>query len=360
MQRSDQKRPEGAKPRRRKRKPAKRLLWRLPLLLMLMLALGALCALGVNVLGRKLSGDQLALADLDSAALARYLEAERSYGYPWQVYAACDRAGDSRGASRQGVEELTAALAGSGDTPGEMLAALYRSDGARAKKAQRELARLDTAASLLAGKTFPLDVSNQRRDYTIRHNYTDSAEPFGGKVHRGVDIACPVGTEVYAVGDGVVEKLAWDQDLGYVLILNCDGLRVEYGHLKSYADTVAQGVSVTKGQVVGLSGNTAGKQEGTTGKVRAQVHIGLYQKEGAYINPDPILSAWEASAAGLTQERLDARPTPAPSQTASPTPPPIDTPIPTPESTPAPSDTPPPSPDAPEGGQSPIPDTPAA
>ena len=176
---------------------------------------------------------------LDSAALARYLEAERSYGYPWQVYAACDRAEDSRGASRQGVEGATAALAGSGDTL-EMSPPLPGRRRAR-KKAQRELARLDTAAFLLAGKTFPLDVSNQRRDYTIRHNYTDSAEPFGGKVHRAWTSPRPVGTEVRAVGDGVVEKLAWDEDLGYVLILNCDGLRVEYGHLKSYADTVAQG-----------------------------------------------------------------------------------------------------------------------
>lgn len=338
MQRSDEKRPQDAQPRRRKRKPAKRLLWRLPILLILMVGLGALCAYGFNVLNRKLSGDQLALTDLDSAALARYLEAERSYGYPWQVYAACDRAGDGRGATRQGIEELTAALAGSGETPAEMVASLYRGDGVLGQKAQRELARLSSAASLLGNKRFPLDLSSQNRDYTIRHNYTDTAEPFGGTVHRGVDIACPVGTEVYAVGDGVVEKTAWDQELGYVLILNCDGLRVEYGHLKSYSDTVAQGVTVAQGQVIGLSGNTAGKEEGTTGKVRAQLHIGLYQKEGAYINPDPILSAWEAATAGLVQERLDARPTP--SQPPSPTPPPIDTP--------APEDSPPPSADAPE------------
>ncbi|MDH3234540.1 MAG: M23 family metallopeptidase [Alphaproteobacteria bacterium] len=77
------------------------------------------------------------------------------------------------------------------------------------------------------------------------------------RLHRGVDFAAPKGTEVYASGDGVVEKAGRAGGLGiHVRIKHAEGYSTVYGHLSRLAKDLKKGDTVKQGQVIGLVGST--------------------------------------------------------------------------------------------------------
>lgn len=108
--------------------------------------------------------------------------------------------------------------------------------------------------------------------YGYRKNSNTGAE----ELHRGVDIAVPTGTVVYAAHDGTVTQAAYDSYCGnYVVITDSKGYTTKYAHMDSL--TVSAGQSVKKGDTVGESGNTGS----STG---SHLHIEcLYN--GEYYNP---------------------------------------------------------------------------
>ena len=77
------------------------------------------------------------------------------------------------------------------------------------------------------------------------------------RLHRGVDFAAPKGTEVYASGDGVVEKAGRAGGLGiHVRIRHAEGYSTVYGHLSRFAKGLKKGDKVKQGQIIGLVGST--------------------------------------------------------------------------------------------------------
>ena len=108
--------------------------------------------------------------------------------------------------------------------------------------------------------------------YGYRKNPNTGAE----ELHRGVDIAVPTGTVVYAAHDGTVMQAAYDSYYGnYVVITDSKGYTTKYAHMDSLM--VSAGQSVKKGDTVGKSGNTGS----STG---SHLHIEcLYN--GEYYNP---------------------------------------------------------------------------
>lgn len=73
--------------------------------------------------------------------------------------------------------------------------------------------------------------------------------------HSGIDIACPVGTPVYAVIGGSVSRAGWIGGYGYCVMIDHPGrLTIVYGHLSSINVSVGQRVEV--GSLIALSGNT--------------------------------------------------------------------------------------------------------
>jgi murein DD-endopeptidase MepM/ murein hydrolase activator NlpD len=73
-------------------------------------------------------------------------------------------------------------------------------------------------------------------------------------VNPGVDYAVAIGTDVFAVADGVVESttVTYDGAGGRMIWLNCDGWRVDYLHLSRIF--VVKGQTVKQGEVIGKSG----------------------------------------------------------------------------------------------------------
>jgi murein DD-endopeptidase MepM/ murein hydrolase activator NlpD len=77
------------------------------------------------------------------------------------------------------------------------------------------------------------------------------------KMHTGVDWAAPHGTQIFAAGNGVVEKVGWEGGYGkYVRVKHNNGYETAYGHMTAYAKGIEPGVKVRQGQVLGFVGST--------------------------------------------------------------------------------------------------------
>ena len=77
------------------------------------------------------------------------------------------------------------------------------------------------------------------------------------RLHPGIDFGAPVGTPVFAAGDGVVEEARFAGGYGnWLRLRHGEGFETGYGHLSRYAPGVRPGTRVRQGQVVAFVGST--------------------------------------------------------------------------------------------------------
>ena len=82
-------------------------------------------------------------------------------------------------------------------------------------------------------------------------------DPFYGIImpHTGMDFTAPIGTEIYATGNGTVIYAARKQDYGNCVVINHGyGYQTLYGHIDKYKVRVGQ--KVVRGEVIATVGNT--------------------------------------------------------------------------------------------------------
>ncbi len=107
------------------------------------------------------------------------------------------------------------------------------------------------------------------------YGYRKNPSTGNEELHRGVDIAVPTGTKVYAAHDGTVTTATYDSYYGNYVVIEKDGYTTKYAHMDSLR--VSAGQEVTKEAVIGTTGNTGS----STG---SHLHIEcLYN--GEYYNP---------------------------------------------------------------------------
>jgi murein DD-endopeptidase MepM/ murein hydrolase activator NlpD len=90
--------------------------------------------------------------------------------------------------------------------------------------------------------------------------------PFGWRVHpllhykelhTGVDWGAPMGTPIFAAGNGVIEEIGLKGGYGkYVRVRHADGYETAYGHMTAFARGLDVGSRVRQGQVIGFVGST--------------------------------------------------------------------------------------------------------
>ena len=74
-------------------------------------------------------------------------------------------------------------------------------------------------------------------------------------MHAGADFAGPVGTPIYAAGDGVVTHASWLSSYGrLVKIKHENGVETRYAHMNKIR--VKKGQRVSRGDRIGDMGNT--------------------------------------------------------------------------------------------------------
>lgn len=100
------------------------------------------------------------------------------------------------------------------------------------------------------------------------------------KMHWGQDFSAPIGTPIYATGDGVVEEVKGSKNsrVGFGLSIKIDhgyGYETLYGHLSGF--NVKRGQKVKRGEVIGYVGNSGGS---TAPHLHYEVH-----KDGRKVNP---------------------------------------------------------------------------
>ena len=123
----------------------------------------------------------------------------------------------------------------------------------------------------------------------------------GRRAHKGIDLAQPTGTPVYATADGVVSKADWFSSYGlYISIEHGGNIQTRYGHLSRL--NVAAGQEVKKGDLIGYVGST-GRSTGP--HLHYEVRI-----SGVAVNPVPYLQGGaqpaQASAAPATPAQVAA------------------------------------------------------
>ncbi len=75
-------------------------------------------------------------------------------------------------------------------------------------------------------------------------------------MHDGIDFTAPIGTEIYATGNGVIEKVEYN-GRGYgnnITINHGFGYETLYGHMSRFA--VRPGQRINRGDIIGYVGNT--------------------------------------------------------------------------------------------------------
>ena len=100
------------------------------------------------------------------------------------------------------------------------------------------------------------------------------------KMHWGQDFTAPIGTPIYATGDGVITEVEGSKrsKVGLGLNIKIDhgfGYETVYGHLNEF--NVKRGQHVKRGDIIGYVGNTGGS---TAPHLHYEVH-----KNGQKLNP---------------------------------------------------------------------------
>ena len=118
------------------------------------------------------------------------------------------------------------------------------------------------------------------------------------RMHKGMDIACPYGSPVYAVIDGTVNWAGSRSGYGnFIGIQGPGGVGTGYGHLSRVL--VRSGEHVSRGQLVGYSGNS-GLSTGP------HLHFEVY-RGGAVVNPRGFSFSSMAALSGSALRAFKAK-----------------------------------------------------
>ena len=142
-------------------------------------------------------------------------------------------------------------------------------------------ARLDpNVIKQTLGKMFMTPIKVKWR---LTSPYGDRPDPFTGvrKFHTGMDMACPMGTPVYATMDGKVIEVSFNRIYGnYIVISHANGYQSLYAHLSA--------TGVKKGQYV-MQGSKIGNVGSTGYSTGPHLHFTVY-KNGKLVNPQKLLN----------------------------------------------------------------------
>ncbi len=141
---------------------------------------------------------------------------------------------------------------GTGGLVGEMLPeSIFNDNSEPDQRLQALMDQLDLIQVLnIAGNRLPLSMP-----VTAAVRHTSGFGPRNGRMHKGIDLAGPVGTPIYAPAEGTVIFSGWLNGYGKAIKIQHDfGYITVYGHMSKLH--VDKGDTVSRGEQIGDMGNT--------------------------------------------------------------------------------------------------------
>lgn len=153
------------------------------------------------------------------------------------------------------------------------------------EKRRAEAARLAAQFSAMSGPLPPVD--GKVCPIGAPNGFIDSwgFPRSGGRRHQGVDIFAAHGMPLFAVADGVIDRV-FNNRLGGLSInlIDTDGHRYYYAHLSAVHVTAGQRVAA--GEVIGANGNS-----GNARTTPPHLHWQYHPNNGPPVNPYPLAAA---------------------------------------------------------------------
>lgn len=132
------------------------------------------------------------------------------------------------------------------------------------------------SASISVPSIMPLQDAKLTSDFGMRTHPVMG----GRRSHKGLDLAAPMGTPIYATADGIVDRAEWFSSYGlFIEIEHGAELETRYAHMSRLA--VAAGQRVKKGDLIGYVGST-GRSTGP--HLHYEVRV-----SGVAVNPIPYM-----------------------------------------------------------------------
>jgi len=113
----------------------------------------------------------------------------------------------------------------------------------------------------------------------------DPLNPATWRIHNGIDIAATIGTPIHSPIDGEVVATHYHSKGGMTLIIKDLKGKIRLGFCHLFRYTVTKGMTIKKGQIIALSGNSGGA---TTG---AHLHFSL-KTGGKWVDEEYIAGKW--------------------------------------------------------------------
>ena len=165
------------------------------------------------------------------------------------------------------------------------------------------LQKADTAPlDGVTGDVWIHPLAGPERRMPIRDSRLFGAERMGDRPsecrggHCGIDLAAAYGEPVFAVHDGVVERVQRgpnpDHGGRYVRLVHRDGaIATQYFHLSEIPRRIVEGARVKAGEVVGFAGLTGVKRSEPHLHFTIEV-IDPVEHDGRYLDPEPLVALW--------------------------------------------------------------------
>lgn len=156
------------------------------------------------------------------------------------------------------------------------------------QKATEKIESVSVTKQGVTGKINEMELPIKKGKLTSEFGYRVS--PITGEygLHDGVDLAAPMGTDIYAALDGTVIASVEDEEIGYYIkIDHGNGVVTAYGHCSKLI--AKEGDKVKKGDVIALIGST-GRSTGP--HTHFEVRI-----DGTKINPAWVVDLSKLNAA---------------------------------------------------------------
>lgn len=167
----------------------------------------------------------------------------------------------------------------------------------KAARMGREAAKLEQAVTTAMSHGAPKAVLYDGEAFVLpmAGRFTSGFGARWGVQHKGIDLAAPIGTPIFALTDGVVEKSGPASGFGmWVVLKHPDGTSTVYGHINR--SFVQEGQQVKAGDEIAEVGNR-GQSTGP------HLHLEVWEPDGTKVDPLPWLAARGLDVTAATGSR---------------------------------------------------------